>query len=150
MSFLLGMNEDTVKSDETSIEKANEESSTTVSAENERELTHEWILEKTGREYYQSGSEELAKERFNSALVLFFKALLSFCDAYLLKEQGESPSSHNHRFRITEQFFPEVYRLLDKDFPFYADSYGKLISKSQVEVIKHDAEVMATKAEIKL
>mgnify|MGYP001576431354 FL=1 len=113
-------------------------------------LSDEGILEKTGREYYESGKEDLIKERFNSALVLFFKSLISFCDLFLLKKQRKAPSSHNNRFRITKQFFPDVYKLLDKDFPFYVDSYGKIISKTQVEAIKYDAEVMATKAEIKL
>ncbi len=143
--FLLGMNEESLKI-ESKDKNLNEEKLINVP----EVLSDEGILEKTGREYYESGKEDLIKERFNSALVLFFKSLISFCDLFLLKKQRKAPSSHNNRFRITKQFFPDVYKLLDKDFPFYVDSYGKIISKTQVEAIKYDAEVMATKAEIKL
>ena len=145
------MNENIVNVDEAMKNLVNnQEHQSAKSFETEKESIREGILEKTGREYYESGNEDLIKERFNSALVLFFKALVSFCDLFLLKKQRKVPSSHNNRFRITEQFFPDIYRLLDKNFPFYVDSYGKLISKTQVEAIKHDAEVMATKVEIKI
>ena len=113
-------------------------------------LTPQAILEKSGKEYYLSGKDELNKERYNSALVLFFKALLSFCDLYLLKEIGKSPKSHNDRFRITKEKFLDIYEILDKDFPFYIESYAKIISKENAEVIKQHAEAMATKIEIKL
>ncbi|MDP4039152.1 MAG: hypothetical protein Q8P57_01050 [Candidatus Pacearchaeota archaeon] len=113
-------------------------------------LTPRSILEKSGREYYLSGKDELNKERYNSALVLFFKALLSFCDLYLLKETGKAPNSHNDRFRIIKKDFLDIYEIIDKDFPFYIESYGKIISKDNAEAIKHHAETMATKAEIKL
>lgn len=113
-------------------------------------LTDECILEKTGREYYASGNDEIIKGRHNSALVLFFKALLSFCDLYLLKETGRAPLSHADRFRVTRDRFTDIYILIDKDFPFYTDSYGKIISKNLTEVIKQDAETMAAKVGIKL
>ena len=113
-------------------------------------LTPHVILENSGKEYYASGADEFAKRRYNSALVLFFKALLSFCDLHLLKEIGKAPNSHNDRFRTTKEKFSDIYELLDKDFPFYIESYGKIISKDNAEAIKHHAETMAAKAEIKL
>ena len=77
------------------------------------------VLRKTAKEYYQSASEDLAKERNNSALVLYFKSLIALIDLYLLIKTGKTPSSHNERFLITKEKFPEVYDMLDKDFPFY-------------------------------
>ena len=108
------------------------------------------ILEKTGKEYFNSGEDELKKERFNSSVVLYFKDLVTFSDLFLLKKTGDVPSSHNARFRVTENKFQEIYDLLDKDFPFYQDSYHKIMSKELAEVIKNDAETVAKKAEIKL
>ena len=117
---------------------------------NEVELTKKEILEKTAKEYFDSAKDEIQKERNNSALVLFFKALVAFIDLYIYQQTGNTPSSHNDRFRITEHKFPEVYNLLDKDFPFYQDSYIQIISKELAEVIKNDAETMAKKAEVEL
>ena len=108
------------------------------------------ILEQTAREYFTSGREEYEKKRYNSALVLFFKALVSLIDLYILEKTGITPSSHGDRFRTTQQNFPEVYDLLDKDFPFYQDSYVQLISKEVAEVIKNDAETMARKTNTNL
>jgi len=115
-----------------------------------KEITKNVILEKSGIEYFQSGEDELKKERYNSALVLYFKSLISFTDLYILQKTGNSPSSHKKRFKITKNNFPEIYNLIDKDFPFYQDSYEQIMSKELVEVIKDDAETIAKKAKIKL
>lgn len=114
---------------------------------NKEKLT---ILEKSAREYFYSGQDELNKRRYNAALVLFFKSLISFTDLYILQNTGNTPSSHTERFRICQGNFPEVYDLLDKDFPFYQDSYIQIMNKELVEVIKNDAKIMAQKTKIKL
>jgi len=68
--------------------------------------------------------------------------------AKILEKTGKSPSSHNQRFQITKTNFPEVYNLIDKDFPFYQSSYVNILTKELAEVIKDDAKIMAEKAEI--
>lgn len=108
------------------------------------------ILEKTAKEYFYSGIDEFNKERYNSAVVLFFKSLTSFTDLYILQKTNKTPSSHTERFWITQKNFQEVYDLLDKNFPFYQDSYSKIISKELAEVIKNDAKIMAEKTETNL
>jgi len=108
------------------------------------------ILTKTAKEYFSSGNDEFNKERYNSAVVLYFKALISFSDLYVLQKTGNTPSSHNERFKITKEKFPEVYNLLDKDFPFYQSSYVQIMSKELAEVVKDDAKVMAEKTNTKL
>jgi uncharacterized protein (UPF0332 family) len=105
----------------------------------------ELILIKNAKEYFNSASEELSKGRNNSAVVLFFKCLISLCDLYILKKTGETPSSHTGRFRILQEKFPEEY-----DFPFYQNSYIQSMTKELAEVIRDDAKIMAGKAEIKL
>lgn len=110
----------------------------------------EEVLRKTAIEYFQAGKEEFSKGRYNSAVVLFFKCLVGLADLIVLKKAGRSPSSHNDRFRVTKESFPEVYDLLDKDFPFYQDSYNIVMTKELAEVIENDARKLAEKAEIKL
>lgn len=110
----------------------------------------EEILEKTAREYFNSGEDELKKERYNSAVVLFFKALVALVDLYIFQNTGSTPSSHGDRFRIIQEKHLEIYNILDKDFPFYQDSYIHLMSKELAEIIKDDAKIMATKAKIGL
>lgn len=108
------------------------------------------ILIRTAREYYSSGIENLEKQRYNSAVVLFFKSIIALVDLYILINLGSTPSSHNERFRITQERFEEVYDILDKDFPFYQDSYNILISKELAEVIKEDAERLTKETKVEL
>ena len=113
-------------------------------------MNKEEILIKTGKEYFYSGEDEFNKGRYNSAVVLYFKALVSFSDLYVFQETGDTPSSHNDRFKITKEKFSEVYNLLDKDFPFYQSSYVQIMNKELAGVIKDDAKIMAEKTKIKL
>lgn len=108
------------------------------------------ILIKTAKEYFNSGEEEFTKQRYNSALVLYFKALIALTDLYLLQKTEKTPSSHGSRFRICQEKFPEIYNLIDKDFPFYQDSYSHIMNKELVEVIRDDAKTMAQKTETRL
>jgi len=108
------------------------------------------ILEKTAKEYFKSAEEEFIKERYNSSVVLYFKSLVALVDLFILQKTDNTPSSHTERFRITEENFPEVYNLLDKDFPFYQNSYFQIMSKELAEVIKDDTKIMAEKTEVKL
>jgi len=113
-------------------------------------MIKEEILIKTGKEYFYSGEYEFNKDRYNSALVLYFKALVSFSDLYILQKTGNTPSSHNDRFKITKEKFSEVYDLLDKDFPFYQSSYVQIMTKELAEVIKNDAKIMAEKTKTEI
>ena len=113
-------------------------------------MNKEEILIKAGKEYFYSGNDELNKGRHNSAVVLYFKALISFSDLFILQKTGNTPSSHNDRFKITKEKFSEVYNLLDKDFPFYQSSYVQIMSKELAEVIKNDAKIVAEKTKVKL
>ena len=67
-----------------------------------------------------------------------------------IKKQEKVPSSHSKRFRIAEEKFPEIYNILDKDFPFYQDSYIQIMTKELAEIIKKDAETVAKKIGIEL
>ena len=110
----------------------------------------EIILINNAKEYFSSGKRDLGDKSYNSAVVMFFKCLIALVDLYLLKELGDTPSSHSDRFRTIQEKFPDIYNLVDKDFPFYQESYIQKMSKELAEVIRDDAKIMAEKNEIKL
>lgn len=108
------------------------------------------ILIKTAQEYFQSGKEEFSKKRYNSFVVLFFKSIIALADLHIFKKIGETPSSHNDRFKITKEQFSDIYNLIDKNFPFYQDSYNIMMTKELAEVMKEDAEKIAKQNEVVL
>lgn len=97
------------------------------------------ILTKNAKEYYNNAIEAEKKRQYNSAVTLFFKALSSLCDLYILTKEGKMPSSHTERFRVLKQKYPEIYRIIDKDFPFYQDSYKARLDKEVSDMLKEDA-----------
>ena len=102
----------------------------------------ETILIENFKEYYSLGLEAFNKEKYNTATTLFFKAIATLCDLYILKKEGFIPSSHTNRFRILEDKHPEIYKIADRDFPFYQDSYTKRMDKETAKLLKEDAETI--------
>src|SRR3989338_10154693 len=100
----------------------------------------EEILKENSAEYVEFGERALKENRFNSATTLFFKAISAEVDLFILKKEGFVPSSHTQRFRIVQEKYPEIYEIIDKDFPFYQDSYTKKMNKEIVEIFKEDVE----------
>ena len=98
----------------------------------------EKILTDNFNEYFSLGLEAFKKGKYNAATTLFFKAIASLCDLYILKKEGIVPSSHSDRFRILEEKYPEIYAIIDRDFPFYQDSYTKKIDRESSELLKDD------------
>jgi hypothetical protein len=105
------------------------------------------ILEENYDEYFDQAAYALSKEKYNSATTLFFKAICAATDLFILLNEGNVPSSHTKRFRIVEEKYSGIYDILDKDFPFYQDSYTKKMTKEVVEVLKEDAEKIKRKCE---
>lgn len=98
------------------------------------------ILIENAKEYYGNAIKAEEKGEHNSAVTLFFKTLSALCDLYVLKKEGRIPTSHTERFRILETKYPEIYKILDKDFPFYQDSYKARMDKEVSEMLKEDVK----------
>lgn len=105
---------------------------------NEKEI----ILLENFHEYFNLGTEAFEKGKFNSATTLFFKAIVTLLDIYILRKEGSMPSSHTGRFRTLEEKYPELYKIADRDFPFYQDSYTKKMDKESAQLLKEDAETI--------
>ena len=100
----------------------------------------EEILKENFYEYYNIGLESYNKEKYNTATTLFFKAIAALCDLFILRKEGQVPSSHTNRFRILEDKYPIIYKIADRDFPFYQDSYTQKMNKETAQLLKEDAE----------
>lgn len=103
---------------------------------NEKEI----ILVENFKEYFNSGLEAFERGKFNSATTLFFKAIATLSDLYILRKEGFIPSSHSNRFKILEQKYFDIYKIVDRDFPFYQDSYTQKMDKEAAKLLKEDVE----------
>ena len=99
----------------------------------------EEILQENYEEYYNLGVEAYKKEKYNSATTLFFKAMVALCDLFIFRKEGHLPSSHTNRFRILEKY-RNLYEIVDRDFPFYQESYTNRMDKDSAELLKDDVE----------
>jgi len=88
--------------------------------------------------YFNLANKAFKDQKYNAASTLFFKAIVAAVDLFVLKKEGFVPSSHTNRFRLVQENHKEIYELLDKDFPFYQDSYTKKLSREEA-VLKKDA-----------
>ena len=100
----------------------------------------EQILKENFNEYFELAEQTFKTKKYNSSVTLFFKAISAGVDLFILRKEGFVPSSHTNRFRIVQEKYPEIYEILDKDFPFYQDSYTKKMNKEAAEVLMEDAK----------
>lgn len=106
-------------------------------------VEREEILQANLQEYLQFGELAFKQQKFNSAATLFFKAICAAVDIYILKHSGFVPSSHNDRFRVVQERYPNLYELLDRDFPFYQNSYTQKLDQESAGVLRDDAYLLA-------
>lgn len=104
----------------------------------------ERILKNNVKEFYDQGLAAYQKESYNSAVTLFFKAIAVLVDLFLLQEKGSIPKDHSQRFRILEDEYRKLYKILDRDFPLYQDSYRLELGQDYAEVLKDDLETVST------
>lgn len=98
------------------------------------------ILIKNIKQYLKYARIAHEEEDYNTSLVLFFKTLTAICDLKIFRDKRIIPSNHAHRFRILENEYPAIYKILDRDFPYYTDTYELEIKKETAELVKKDAE----------
>ena len=102
------------------------------------------------REFVQEARKAKAGGSLNSAATLFFKALAVSVDVFILKREGFIPSNHTERFRLLKMKYPELYRIMDKDFPIYQDSYRLKVPEQLVEVLEQDVAHAAAVAGVEI
>ncbi|MBS3128011.1 hypothetical protein J4410_02610 [Candidatus Woesearchaeota archaeon] len=88
-------------------------------------------------EEYEGAQEQAAKERYKNSTILFSKSLFALCDFLIYQKLKKLPKNHTERFRILEEYFPDVYTIVDELFSHYTDAYTKKILKETSEAIQH-------------
>src|SRR3989338_2778467 len=94
-------------------------------------------LEETFLEEYIGAQEQLEKQRYKNTLILLSKSLFALCDIVIYQKLHKLPKNHTERFRILEQYFPEMYPIIDNLFSHYTDAYNKPILKETCEEMNH-------------
>lgn len=99
-------------------------------------------------EEYEGGIEQFSKSRFKNSIILLSKSLFALCDLIIHKKTGRLPSNHTERFRIMEEYYPDIYHILDRIFDKYTDSYSKPVLKGSCEMIKNAIRQISKNPEI--
>ena len=101
------------------------------------------------KDFYDSGNDEVEKERYNPAISSYFKALVILCDWKIYKERGLLPKNHTERFNFLKQYFPQAYSLANSIFSEYRNSYNLRIKKADALKVKENVEKLRSLFEIK-
>ncbi len=101
-------------------------------------------LKKTFIEEYEGAFEQLEKGRYKNATILFSKALFALCDYIVYSKIQKLPKNHAERFRILEEYSPQIYSVVDIIFTHYTDAYSKPALKETCEKIKNGIKKIAT------
>lgn len=94
-------------------------------------------------EFMDSADDDIAKERWNSAGSLLFKALVALCDHAIFEKSRLIVKNHDERFRTLRISFPEVYDVVDELFGIYTDAYSRRLARGDVEKLKTGVEQVA-------
>jgi hypothetical protein len=90
------------------------------------------------KEYLEDADYLFNKSHYNSALNLYFKALVAICDYIILHGTGKLPRNHTERFRILQEKYPDIYIIVDFHFNNYRKAYLMRATKDWVEVLRND------------
>jgi len=107
------------------------------------------ILENITR-FKKSAELVYSSEDYTSSTILLFKTMFSILDYIILIKKGAAPKDHTERFRILQREFPELYKILDKDFSVYRKTYFLSIDKETCEKIKNDVEKIIKEHKIQI
>lgn len=112
-------------------------------------MVSEKALKDNIKQHWKYAELAFKNKDFNSALIMYYKCMVSCADLKIYREKGVVPSNHSKRFRVLEKEFPGFYRPLDQNFSNYRDSYELRIKKETVGRMRKDAKKLTRKVEIK-
>jgi hypothetical protein len=96
------------------------------------------IILKNLNEYFEIAEYSFNKNKYNTAVTLYYKTLVEICDYELLKKVNKLGANHTERFKLLKEVSPELYKIASKLFRFYRDSYNKEISAAIARVIRKE------------
>lgn len=111
--------------------------------------TEENLME-NAKEFLREANKARERGSYNSSVTLYFKAIAVLTDLYILKKEGFIPSNHNERFRLLESKYLLLYRVMDKNFPIYQQSYRIKLTKQYSDAIENDIKKIIEFTKIKI
>jgi len=104
---------------------------------------------KTNIKNFQSSADQIFEnEDYTSAFILYFKALAAIADYVIITKGKGLPKDHATRFRILETKFPDLYKVLDRFFLFYRQSYTATVRQKVCEEAKLYVKLLIEKYKI--
>ncbi|WP_232460994.1 hypothetical protein [Thermococcus radiotolerans] len=95
-------------------------------------------LKENIREYIETGEDAFKKGRYNSASILYFKALVGICDYVIKRDLNLEPKNHSERFAILRLHYRDLYRIVSKFFDFYRDAYERRLTRDEVGALRNE------------
>lgn len=96
-------------------------------------------LLENAEEFFESGEDNIKKERWNAAVSDFFKSISNFCDYLIYKEMKLFPKNHNERFEFLKKYFSDIYDEAILLFKTYRNSYNLRLKKEDAEAVRRYA-----------
>jgi len=103
-------------------------------------MVNKEIIIKNLNEYLEMAEYAYSKRKYNSAVTLYYKALVELCDLELLNKLNKIGANHTERFQLLEEHSPKLYPIASKMFRYYRDSYSKEISPIIAKLVKENVE----------
>lgn len=92
------------------------------------------------KEFLDNADSELEKNKYNTAITSYFKAIVILCDLKIYQIRGLIPKNHTERFLFLDIHFKEVHDELSKLFKKYTDSYNLRMNKKDALLLKENAK----------
>jgi len=103
-------------------------------------LAEKEIIKKNFEEYFEIAKYSFSKGKFNTAVTLYYKALVELCDLELLRKLNKIGANHTERFGLLKTASPLLYKTASKLFRFYRDSYNKEINETIAKLVREEVE----------
>jgi len=113
-------------------------------------MNSEQILLENAKEFANQAKKAAKDHSYNSAVTLLFKAIAVISDLFILKREGFIPKNHTERFLLLKSKYPEIYKILNKDFPVYQQSYKIKLNKEYADVLENDLKRIASITEVNI
>lgn len=98
------------------------------------------IIQKNLQEYFEIADYSFSKKKYNTAVTLYYKALVELCDFVLLQKTTKIGANHVERFDMLKLHAPQLYAIASKLFRYYRDSYSEEISEVVASIVKKEVE----------
>ncbi len=93
-------------------------------------------LLKNIKTFWNSAEIIYATKDYTSATILYFKCLFALLDYILFNSLKKTPKDHTERFKLLKISFPGLYKIIDKYFQVYRDTYSLTIDKDKCDEVR--------------